>query len=279
MSRTATFRDEPDPPGLPQIPGFEILSLIGTGGLRSVYRARRADGEVVALSITRPVGESTEDVCWRVAGLQARLSHPHVERLLGEGRHQGCRYLVTENLECGDLAARLRQGPLPPREAAELLAVVARAVHYLHQRGVLHRNLKPRNILFAADGSPRVGGFGLAIDKVERDSDFHQGTIVGTPSYMAPEQASGQTGLGPAADIHALGVILYECLAGRGPFPGGSVLDILTAVMHAPAPELPAAVPPGLRAICRRSLQKEPRERYPTAEALADDLERFLNPR
>lgn len=275
MTAPHPLQNETDP-SLPQVPGFAAEGLVAQYGLRSVYRARRqATGEVVALHVI-PWGDGPDDTPRSRAGaLQARLSHPHVERLFAEGWHGGSRYLVTEYLD-SDLQARLRDGPVPPQETAALLASVARAVHYLHGRGVLHRNLKPRNVLFAADGSPRVGGFSLAIDKVDRDTPPHGGAVVGTPAYMAPEQAAGHSWLSPAADTYSLGVILYECLTGRQPFSGATAMDTLMAVINEPPPEPPEMVPELLRTACRRCLRKAPGERYPTAQTLAEDLERFL---
>jgi serine/threonine-protein kinase len=279
MSLDDTAWDSPpaDPFALPRVPGFEVLARIAEGGLRIVYRARRlADGEVVALSISRDWGGPPEgDPRWRAARLQANLRHPHVERVFEEWQSEGRHHQVSEYLERGDLQDRLRDGPLPPREAAALLATVARAVHHLHLCGVLHRNLKSRNVLFAADGSVRVGGFALAVGKTDRDAGLSQGAILGTPAYMPPEQAQGGR-IGPPADVHSLGAVLYECLTGLPPFQRVTPIDTIFAVLNDPAPELPPAVPERLRAICRRCLRKEPQDRYPTAEALAEDLERYL---
>src|SRR5262249_45139739 len=192
-------------------------------------------------------------------------------------------FLALELLEGGSLDKRLRDGPLPAQSAAALARVLAGAVHYAHQRGVLHRDLKPANALLTADGIPKATDLGLAKRLDVEAGQTQSGAVVGTPSYMAPEQAGGRTHeVGPAADVYALGAVLYECLTGRPPFQADTVLDTLLLVRAEdplPPSRLRPKLPRDLETICLKCLRKEPRRRYASAQELADDLERFLDGR
>jgi WD40 repeat protein len=209
----------------------------------------------------------------------ARLQHPNIVQVHEVGEHEGLPYAALEFVEGGTFAQRLKQGPVGPREAAEVMATVAGAMHLAHSRNIIHRDLKPANILLDANGYPKVTDFGLAR---QLDSDIGQtqtGAAVGTPSYMSPEQAAGESKhAGPAADVYALGAIMYECLTGRPPFQGTSIVATLDMVRNQEpvAPHLlRPGVPADLETICLKCLRKEPEKRYASADALAHDLRRW----
>jgi serine/threonine protein kinase len=209
-----------------------------------------------------------------------QLQHPNIVQIYDFGEVGGLRYFSMEFLEGGTLAPKAGALPQPPREAARIVEMLARAVHYAHQRGVVHRDLKPANVLLTGDGLPKVVDFGLAKNLHSLEDLDTPGAVLGTPGYMAPEQAGGATQeLGPAADVYALGAILYECLTGRPPFRAATALDTLLQVLSQ-KPKRPRALnrhlDPDLEAICLKCLEKEPRDRYPSAEGLAEDLRRFL---
>jgi serine/threonine protein kinase len=187
-----------------------------------------------------------------------------------------------EFLEGGTLARKLGHKPQAPRDAATIVEALARAVQHSHAHGVVHRDLKPANILLAADGTPKVVDFGLARQS-EAGMGTRTGDLIGTPSYMAPEQAAGRSHRsGPAGDVYALGAILYECLTGRPPFKGSSVVETLEQVLSQPVTpprQVEPTVPPDLEAVCLKCLSKEPANRYAAAGDLADDLRRYLDGR
>ena len=208
----------------------------------------------------------------------ARLRHPNIVPIYEVGWHDGRPFLAMEFCASGSLADRLRDGPLPPLEAARLLQTLAGAAHALHRHGLVHRDLKPANVLLTADGQPLIADFGLTHAFERAD-----GAVFGTPSYMAPEQAAGlPQEIGPAADVYALGAILYECLTGRPPFRADSVQHTLEQVLGG-EPRRPRRLRPttprDLEAVCLRCLRKDPHQRYPSAGALAEDLQRFLDGR
>jgi WD40 repeat protein len=264
-------------------PGYEILGELGHGGMGVVYKARQVSADrLVALKMILAGGHAGPDELTRFrteAEAIARLQHPHVVQVFEVGTHRGLPFFSLEFCPGGSLDKKLAGTPLPPKEAAALMAQLARGVQAAHAAQVLHRDLKPGNVLLAADGTPKVTDFGLA-KKLDAQGATITGVIMGTPSYMAPEQASGEVhALGPAADVYALGAVLYECLTGRPPFRAATTWDTLQQVLtREPVPprQLNAKVPRDLETICLRCLHKEPRRRYPTAEALADDLRRFL---
>jgi hypothetical protein len=197
------------------------------------------------------------------------------------GAHEGRPYLALEYVEGGSLALFLQGKPIAPRRAAELIATLAQAVHYAHTQGIVHRDLKPANILLAGDGTPKITDFGLAKRLNDDQERTRTGTVMGTASYMAPEQSLGRNQeIGPAADVYSLGVILYEMLTGRVPFQGETFLDTLEQVRgHDPVPprRLVPKIPASLETICLKCLHKEAQGRYLSANDLARDVERFLD--
>ena len=262
--------------------GFEVFEELGRGGMSVVYRARQVyPSRVVAIKFLLAGVHADAERRARFlaeADAFARLRHPNVVRIHEVGEHGGLPFLALEFVEGVTLADRLGGAPLPPRQAAELAEQLARAVHAAHRAGVVHRDLKPANVLIAADGTPKVTDFGLA--KQEESDLTATGAVLGTPSYMAPEQAEGRAReVGPPADVYALGTILYEMLTGRPPFRGATPLETLDQVRSrdpiAPG-QLRAKLPRDLDTICLTCLRKEPSARYGSAEALADDLGRFL---
>lgn len=263
---------------------YQLLGEIAKGGMGVVYRARhQALNRVVALKMIRSgeLAEGDELHRFRAEARAAgRLDHPGIVPVFEVGEHNGQHYYTMGFVEGGSLSARIRKQPMPPRDAARIVEQVARAVGYAHQHGVIHRDLKPANILLDSDGNPRVTDFGLA-RQVESESHLTvSGQVLGTPSFMPPEQAAGRPELvGPAADIYSLGAVLYNVLTGRPPFQAATMLETLQQVQQrepvAPR-QLNPAVPRDLETICLKCLRKEPHRRYPTAEALADELARFL---
>jgi hypothetical protein len=237
----------------------------------------------VALKVLRAGGDAEPHELARFkveAEAVARLHHPNIVQIHEIAEHDGRPCLCLELVDGGGLDARLQGQPLPPEPAAELVATLAEAMHAAHQRGIVHRDLKPANILLTADGTPKITDFGLA-KRLDRGSQHTQsGSILGTPQYMAPEQAGGSPkDISPAVDVYALGAILYELLTGRPPFKGEHLLDTLDQVRwQAPVPprRLQPGVPRDLEAICLKCLEKERTRRYGTAAALAEDLGRFL---
>jgi hypothetical protein len=276
---------QPSPVPSATVPGYEILGELGRGGMGVVYRARHVRlNRHVALKMILSGGHASADDLARFrteAEAVARLKHSNIVQIYDVGDAAGLPYFSLEFCPGGSLASKLDGTPLPPANAAQVVEALARAVHVAHRAGIVHRDLKPANVLLDADGTPKVTDFGLAkrLDAGAAGAT-RSGAIMGTPSYMAPEQASGETKrVGPAADVYALGAILYECLTGRPPFKAASSIDtIMQVVSDEPAPpaRLNPTVPRDLEAICLRCLDKEPTRRYPSAAHLADDLARFI---
>jgi WD40 repeat protein/tRNA A-37 threonylcarbamoyl transferase component Bud32 len=299
----------PPLPGLtiaPAVAGHEILEELGRGGMGVVYKARHLRLQrLVALKMIRSVELAGAEELLRFhreAQAVARLAHPNIVQVFEVGvagpPHDGLPFFSMELVEGGTLAQRLAETPLPPAEAAALVETLARAVHHAHQHGIVHRDLKPANVLFRTEGpglrteakkdslspqssvlSPVVSDFGLAKKLDEVVEATRTGAVVGTPSYMAPEQAAGKgKGVGPAADVYALGAILYECLTGRPPFKAATPLETVLQVI-ADEPAAPRAlnplVPRDLETICLKCLEKEPSKRYASALELAADLRAF----
>jgi serine/threonine protein kinase/WD40 repeat protein len=274
---------EQAPMQLPAIVGYEVLSELGRGGMGVVYLARQFRlNRLVALKmvLAGAYAASTDLVRFLAeAEAAAQLQHPNIAQVHEVGSHGGLPFISLEYVDGGTLAQKLKGTPLPPRQAAGLTATLGRAVQYAHQHGVVHRDLKPANILLTEDGTPKISDFGVAKRSAAGSGMTQTGAILGTPSYMAPEQAEGKRDVGPAADVYALGAILYELLTGRPPFKGPTPLDTVLQVMKdepVPPRRLQPKAPRDLETICLKCLQKDPRKRYASAAALADDLDRFL---
>jgi serine/threonine-protein kinase len=275
----------PEGPALPQVPGYQVEAVLGRGGMGVVFKARH-------LKLNRPIAlkmllagtyAGPEELARfrREAEAVAALRHPNIVQVHDAGEVTGRPYFTMEYVEGGTLAQRLAARPLLPRDAAELLATLASAVQFAHQSGFLHRDLKPGNILLTPEGTPRITDFGLARAIDAGPHLTRSGDPVGTPSYMAPEQAQGRArDVGPAADLYALGAVLYETLTGRAPFEAQTPVETLRKVIAeepAPPSRVNAQVPRDLETICLKCLQKSPARRYASAQDLADDLHRFLD--
>jgi WD40 repeat protein/tetratricopeptide (TPR) repeat protein len=268
---------------LPAIPGYEVQGVLGRGGMGVVYKARDVQlNRLVALKMILAGAHAGPQELARFrteAKAVARLQHPNVVQIHEVGEHDGLPYFSLEFVDGGSLHKKLAGAPQQPGAAAQLLETLARAVHAAHERGIVHRDLKPANVLLTADGVPKVTDFGLAKHLDDDSGGTLSGAILGTPSYMAPEQAAGRTKeIGPLSDVYALGAILYEMLTGSPPFKGASVRDTLEQVCSqepVPPRQLQPKVPRDLETICLKCLQKEPRRRYGSAAELAEDQRRF----
>ncbi len=210
----------------------------------------------------------------------AQLQHPNIVQIYDVGECDGKPFFSLEFVEGGSLDQKLNRKAQKAKEAAGLVEVLARAMHSAHEKGIVHRDLKPANILLTQDGTPKITDFGLAKRLADDSNQTQNGSVMGTPSYMAPEQAAGRVeDMGPATDVYALGAILYDALTGRPPFKGATVVDTLNQVRNdepMPPSRLQPRVPRDLETICLKCLQKSPRKRYASAQALAEDLRRFL---
>jgi serine/threonine protein kinase len=270
-------------PEWPAVPGYQILGELAPGGMGVVYRARQVGlKRTVALKMIRAgvhAGPQERARFHVEAEAVASLSHSHIIQIYDFGEWNGMPYLAMELAEGGSLAGRLAGGPLPPAQAAALVETLAQAVQFVHERSLIHRDLKPANVLLTGDGVPKLADFGLA-KRLDQDQALTRTrTVLGTAGYMAPEQAAGDTpALGPAADVYALGAILYEVLTGRPPFRAETYeLTIHQVLSEEPPPptQLRPDVPAELEAICLKCLEKEPGQRFASAGALAEDLRRY----
>jgi len=323
------------PPPDPQVevPGYEIIRLLGRGGMGVVFQARqRALKRLVALKMILAGPHADPDHLARFkteAEAVAHLHHPNIVQIYEVGEEHGLPWFSLEYVAGGTLADHLAGNPQPARSSAQIVETLARAIHYAHQQGIVHRDLKPANILLQESGSrsqgsgvrgqesgvgsqesgvrdqgsgvksqeggkkrtdagplnpdlwiPKITDFGLAKQVAQDSGQTQSGTILGTPSYMAPEQAGGNPrAVGPATDVYALGTILYEMLTGRPPFKAATLMDTVHLVLTAdpvPPRRLQPKVPRDLETICLKCLHKDPRGRYPSGEALAEDLRRFV---
>ncbi len=274
-------------PGVPVVPGYEILGELGRGGMGVVYKARQRNlDRLVALKMMLGgAGSQSREMNARFrseAEAVARLQHPNIVQIyeVAEAGDGWGAYCALEFVDGPNLSQRCAGAPQPHRFAAGIAETLARALAHAHRSGIIHRDIKPANILLTADGVPKITDFGLA-KRIEGGAGLtHTGQVLGTPSYMAPEQVEGKPdAIGPPADIYAIGATLYEMLTGRAPFEGESALGVLRKVLFEPvvAPStLQPGIPRDLETICLKCQQKDPLKRYVSAEALAEDLHRFL---
>jgi hypothetical protein len=297
---------EPDPmaeENWPMLPGYEVVGTLGQGGMGVVYRARQVRlNRLVALKRLRNGDDRLLARARAEAEALAQLQHPNIVQIHEVVEHQGQTYLALELVEGGSLASRLTGKPQPARTSAALLETVARAVQYAHGHGVVHRDIKPSNILLSAapapvcgfafapsdaanakpqaGGAPKISDFGVAKRLSTARGETLEGDVIGTPEYMAPEQAAGKVDqVGPACDVYSLGVVLYELLTGHVPLQGSTTILTLLMVAHrdpVPPRQLDPRIPRDLETICLECLHKEPHKRYPSATHLADDLRRYL---
>jgi WD40 repeat protein len=277
--------NQPPTPGicLPALPGYEILDQLGNGGMGIVYRARQtALNRIVAVKCLRSTQLTGEDLARfrREAEAMAGLAHPNIVPVYDVGNPGGQPFFSMELLPGGSLTHQLGGNPLAGDEAARLVLTLAQAVQHAHEHGIVHRDLKPANVLLTTAGVPKIADFGLARTVTGGEDLTQSGAILGTPSYMAPEQTRpGHGEVSAQTDVYALGAILYELLTGRPPFKAATPLDtiIQVASLEPVSPRrLQPQIPRDLETICLKCLQKEPRKRYGSARALAEDLEHFL---
>jgi tetratricopeptide (TPR) repeat protein len=270
---------------LPVVPGYEILAELGRGGMAVVYQARQLSlKRLVALKMILAgphANESTRVRFRNEAEVVAQLQHANIVQIYEVGEHHGTPFLALEYVDGGSLQQKMGNTSQPEKAAAQLVGTLARAMHYTHVRGILHRDLKPSNVLLTSDGIPKITDFGLAKVLTASQGLTRTEALIGTPSYMAPEQAAGNARhVGPPADIYSLGVILYELLTGRVPFQSDTLLNTLDQVRtQEPVPprRWRGSISHDLQTICLKCLEKAPDRRYPSAEALANDLRHFLD--
>lgn len=268
--------------GTIEVPGYELLEELGRGGMGVVYKARQKSlNRIVALKMV--LSGNGGPVAMRrfrnEAEAVGQLQHMNIVQVYEIDEHDGQPFYTLEYCPCGNLSKKLDGKPLHPQEAAGLVQNLARAMTAVHLAGIVHRDLKPQNVLMAADGTPKVTDFGIAKTSSGEGSQTQTGAILGTPSYMAPEQAEGRTkDVGPAADVWALGAILYECLTGRPPFLAATPVETMRQVLdQEPLPPRihNRNIEADLEKIVLKCLEKDPRSRYETAAELGEDLRRY----
>jgi tRNA A-37 threonylcarbamoyl transferase component Bud32 len=263
---------------------YELIGEVARGGMGIVYKARQPKlDRIVAIKTIVPQQFESDSAVRRFqveAEAAAKLDHPGVVPIYDVGELDGEHYLCMAYVEGESLATRVARGPLAADEAARIVRDVAEAVQHAHDRGIIHRDLKPANILIDNTGRPRVTDFGLARKQDVVTSLSSDGSVIGTPAYMSPEQALGQSdNIGPLCDVYSLGAVLFHLLTGRPPFGGSNVFEIVQRVRNeAPKKlrDLDPSIPQPLETICLRCLAKDPQDRYSNAQALADDLNRYL---
>ncbi|QDV34063.1 serine/threonine-protein kinase [Tautonia plasticadhaerens] len=263
---------------------YELINELGRGGMGVVYKARQKDlDRVVALKMILSSHLASRDQVARFyaeARAAARMRDPNIVGIYEVGEHGGQHFFTMEYVAGKSLAQVIRGVPMGIEEASRLVMIVARAVDSLHKQGMIHRDLKPSNILLDEAGNPSVSDFGLAKLLESEERVTASNAIVGTPGYMAPEQAAGRGGqVGPASDLYSLGAILFECLTGRPPYDGSAPLETLVRVLEGEPPQprqLNPTIPRPLEKICLKCLEKDPGDRYASARDLADDLDHFL---
>jgi serine/threonine protein kinase len=263
---------------------YELIGEVARGGMGIVYKARQPKlDRIVAIKTIVPQQLDSDSAVRRFkveAEAAAKLDHPGVVPIYDVGEQDGEHYLCMAYVDGESLAARVARGPLTGEEAARILRDVAEAVQHAHDRGIIHRDLKPANILIDSTGRARVTDFGLARKQGVGCSLSSDGSVIGTPAYMSPEQSAGESeNIGPLCDVYSLGAVLFHLLTGQAPFGGANVFEIVHRVQSDPPKrprDLVPSIPEALETICLRCLAKDPRERYATAQALADDLNRYL---
>ncbi len=275
------------PPGAPEVPGYQLEELLGQGAMGVVYQAYQPRlGRHVALKVIKTGALASEDAITRFqteVHLLGRLNTPHIVQIYDVGQFgtPAQWYCAMELCTGGTLEDFLEQKRLSWSEAAKLVRSLARAIQEAHSENIVHRDLKPGNVLLDAEGRLKITDFGLAKDLSNQDGLSKTGDIMGTPAYMAPEQALGEIRqIGPPTDVWALGAILYEMLTGTPPFSGASLWDVIQAALRQEPPPLRlrgSRVPRDLEVVCLKCLEKDPARRYPHAGALAEDLDRLLS--
>jgi serine/threonine protein kinase len=263
---------------------YQLLSEIARGGMGVVYRARQKSlNRIVALKMILD-GQLASDIeidRFRIEAQAAgNLDHPNIVPVYDHGEQDGRHYFSMALVEGQSLRDKIADGPIPEREAAAILLKVASAIDYAHQRRIIHRDIKPDNILLDSTGNPRVTDFGLAKQVDTKKEITISGQTLGTPSYMSPEQAAGKNTVTELADVYSLGAVLYAMVAGRPPFQGSNLVSVLTQVIERepdPLRQLEPKISIDLETICLKCLEKDPQERYASAAALVSELELFLN--
>jgi WD40 repeat protein len=284
-SSAAPVRSPATTEALPQLPGYQVEAILGRGAMGVVLKAQHLQLQrTVAIKMILAGAHASDEERARFqieAQAVARLAHPNIVQIYEVGEHEGRPYLTLEYAGEGTLGSRMAGVPQVPADAAKTMVALAHAVHAAHEKGIVHRDLKPANVLISEGGVLKVSDFGLAKKLDDDDGRTRTGVVMGTPNYMAPEQAVGQiSAIGPTTDVYALGAILFEMLTGRPPLRGVSTMETLMLV-RTTEPLAPGRLQPGvprdLDTICLKCLEKDRFARYPSARVLAEELSRFLS--